>query len=47
MARKLCRNDILEHSGHMSESHGLDNSVTSGQFCDKNKEYQTTIWDIY
>lgn len=47
MAGKLSSNKILEHGGHMNESHGLDNSVTSGQFCDKNKEYQITIQDIF
>lgn len=46
-AGKLSSNKILEHGGHMNESHGLDNSVTSGQFCDKNKEYQITIQDIF
>ena len=30
----------------MNENNGLDSSVISGQFCDKNKEYQDTIWDI-
>lgn len=42
-----CSNEILELSGHMSESHGLDNSVTSGQFCDKNKEYQNNTGHIF
>ena len=31
---------------HMNEKNGLDSSVISGQFCDKKKEYQDTIWDI-
>lgn len=30
----------------MNEKRGLDSAVISGQFCDKNKEYQDTIWDI-